>query len=86
MFTPTLTVGCAGPQIWGAVCRCVREAVHKASVPAEQIAGIGFDATCSMVCLDVDERPVSISLSAESDRNVILWLDHRAASEVHLLP
>src|SRR4051812_17008225 len=35
--------------IWRAVCRSVRSAVVQAGIAADSIAGIGFDATCSLV-------------------------------------
>lgn len=45
--------------------------------------GIGFDATCSLTLFSVKtNEPVSVTgPDFNSDRNVILWLDHRAAEE-----
>jgi len=50
---------------------------------AKDVVGLGFDATCSLVCLDRDGAPVGIDPSAAEDdaRNVILWADHRANSQ-----
>jgi ribulose kinase len=47
------------------------------------IRGIGFDATCSLAVLSTeDDSPVSVTSPAfDTDRNVILWLDHRAVEE-----
>jgi FGGY-family pentulose kinase len=67
--------------IWRACGRAVRAALHQAGLRAAAIAGIGFDATCSLVVLDSDDRPVSISLTRKSTRNVIAWMDHRAISQ-----
>ena len=64
--------------IWAAVCHAVREAVAQAGVTPDQIAGLGFDAACSMVVLDRDMQPLSVSPSGEVRRNVIVWMDHRA--------
>ena len=44
--------------IWRAVCASVRDAVSKAGVPPESVAGIGFDATCSLVVLGQDGQPL----------------------------
>lgn len=46
------------------------------------IRGIAFDATCSLVVFSKDDdSPVSVSAGSDTDRNVILWLDHRAVAE-----
>lgn len=47
------------------------------------VRGIGFDATCSLAVFSTDtDSPVSVTASTfDSDRNVILWLDHRAVKE-----
>ncbi|MEL6642236.1 MAG: FGGY family pentulose kinase, partial [Pseudomonadota bacterium] len=42
------------------------------------IAGIGFDAACSMVVLDQEMNAMSISASGDPAKNVIVWMDHRA--------
>jgi len=67
--------------IWAAVCRSVRQAVNAAGVAPESIAGIGFDATCSLVVLGEGGRPVSVSASGDSDRNIVVWMDHRAREQ-----
>lgn len=46
----------------------------------EKIAGIGFDATCSLVALDKQNCPLTVSTTGENDQNIILWMDHRASS------
>jgi ribulose kinase len=45
--------------IWAAVSAAVREALAQAG--AVTVRGIGFDATCSLVVLDADAGPVSVS-------------------------
>jgi len=65
--------------IWRAVCTAVRAA--SAGVPAEQIAGLAFDATCSLVLLDAAGRPATCSTTGEDRWNVVMWADHRATTE-----
>ncbi len=65
--------------IWAAVCAAVREAVDLAG--ALPIAGIGFDATCSLVVLDADRQPVSIDMAEAPGQDIIVWMDHRAAAQ-----
>ena len=67
--------------IWRAVSIATRAAVKKAGCAPEAVAGIGFDATCSLVALDADWRPASISKSCDPSRDIIVWMDHRAADQ-----
>ncbi|MEF0941527.1 FGGY-family carbohydrate kinase [Rhizobium sp. BR 362] len=71
----------SGEQIWKAVCGSVKEAVASAGIPATAIAGLGFDATCSLVAVKADGAPVAVGPSGDPDRNIIVWMDHRAAGE-----
>jgi FGGY-family pentulose kinase len=65
--------------IWAAVSAAVREALAQAG--AVTVRGIGFDATCSLVVLDADAGPVSVSPDGAPEQNVIVWMDHRAGAE-----
>ncbi|HEY6632337.1 MAG TPA: FGGY-family carbohydrate kinase, partial [Rhizobiaceae bacterium] len=67
--------------IWRAACHAVRGALEKAGVPPESIAGISFDATCSIVVRGADGDQVSVSVSGEKRWDTIVWLDHRALAE-----
>jgi len=67
--------------IWRAVCAAARAARAESGLPAEAIAGISFDATCSLVALDKNDRPASVSTGGEERWNVVVWLDHRAVAE-----
>jgi FGGY-family pentulose kinase len=67
--------------IWDAVCFSVRAAVEAAGVDPRDLAGIGFDATCSLVAVDGGGGPVTVSPDEEADQNVIVWMDHRATQE-----
>lgn len=67
--------------IWSAVCTAVRAALREASIAPECVLGIGFDATCSLVVLDADGKPLSVSPSGNPEQNVIVWMDHRAIGD-----
>ncbi len=67
--------------IWASVCACVKAAVTAAGVAQDQVKGLGFDAACSMVVLDREMRPLSVSSSGANERNVIVWMDHRAKDQ-----
>jgi len=67
--------------IWAAVCVAVRGAREKAGVAAAEIAGISFDATCSLVVLDGRGEQLSASVTGEKRWDTIVWLDHRAIAE-----
>ena len=67
--------------IWRATTSAVREAVDASSLAPEAIGGIGFDATCSLVALDRHARPLSVSPTDAAERDVIVWMDHRAIDE-----
>ena len=66
--------------IWDAVTASVCAALDH-GIDREAIAGIGFDATCSLVVLGPEGTPLPVGPSGEPDRNVIVWMDHRAAAE-----
>ena len=67
--------------IWDAVCAAVQDARHRSGAGAEAVKGIGFDATCSLVVLDRNHEPLTVSASGDPDRNIIVWMDHRANSQ-----
>ncbi|MDY8108721.1 FGGY-family carbohydrate kinase [Fulvimarina sp. 2208YS6-2-32] len=67
--------------IWEAVCRSVKGALKASTVPSETIAGIGFDATCSLVVLGEGGRSLPVSDATAPERDVIVWMDHRAADQ-----
>ncbi|XP_076250523.1 FGGY carbohydrate kinase domain-containing protein isoform X1 [Rhynchophorus ferrugineus] len=69
--------------IWSAISKCVKEVI-KDTVP-DKIKGIGFDATCSLVCVDKNGNPLTISPSGKNEQNVILWMDHRAMKETEFI-
>ena len=48
-------------EIWDAVVVCVADALSAATATPDDVAGIGFDATCSLVVLDASKAPVSVT-------------------------
>src|SRR5438477_2997450 len=71
--------------IWEACAACVRSAMTEAALAPDAVAGIGFDATCSLVVLDQAGAPLTVSASGDNARNVIVWMDHRAIAEARLI-
>ncbi|MBI2739106.1 MAG: FGGY-family carbohydrate kinase [Rhodospirillales bacterium] len=68
-------------EIWSACIAAVRAAMTESDLPPSAIAGLGFDATCSLVVLDGGANALTVSPSGEARRNVIVWMDHRATAE-----
>lgn len=66
--------------IWAAVCTAVRGALADCASPPTVI-GLGFDATCSMAVVDPAGRPLSVAEDGDPERNVIVWMDHRALEQ-----
>jgi FGGY-family pentulose kinase len=67
--------------IWRACAEAVQAALAEAAIAPSDVRGVGFDATCSLVLLDADDRPVTVSPSGNAEQNVIVWMDHRAMAE-----
>ncbi|MCW2255170.1 FGGY-family pentulose kinase [Providencia alcalifaciens] len=68
-------------EIWSAVCACIKKAMLLSDKAPQQVVGIGFDATCSLVVLGQDKQPISVSASEDPNRNIIVWMDHRATEQ-----
>lgn len=67
--------------IWAASCAAARGALGAAGVAADAVRGLSFDATCSMAVLDQQMRPLAVGPSGDPQRNVIVWMDHRAVEQ-----
>ena len=67
--------------IWVAVCASVRNAVQSAAIDPADVAGVGFDATCSLVVIGSEGRGLPVGPSGDPSRNVIVWMDHRATEQ-----
>ncbi|MDI6834183.1 MAG: FGGY-family carbohydrate kinase [Rhizobiaceae bacterium] len=68
-------------EIWEAVCAIVREVVASARIDPATVIGIGFDATCSLVVLGEGGVPLAVGPSEDADRDIIVWMDHRAVEQ-----
>jgi len=71
--------------IWAAVCRAVRGAMSEAGAAPERVTGLGFDATCSLVVSDADERPLPVGPDGAPEQDVIVWMDHRAIADAEAI-
>lgn len=67
--------------IWSAICAAVRETIGGAGIDPAAVGGIGFDATCSLVLLAEGGAPLTASRSGDDQRNIIVWMDHRAVDQ-----
>lgn len=67
--------------IWRAVCEAVKAVRGIAEAQAGRIAGIGFDATCSLVVRGRKGEPVCVSSDGDPRWDTLVWLDHRALGE-----
>lgn len=67
--------------IWQAVVQSVREAMATAGADPADVAGIGFDATCSLVLVGRGGAPVPAGPSGDPQRDIIVWMDHRALDQ-----
>lgn len=67
--------------IWDGVATCLRAVLGESGIEPGKVKGIGFDATCSLVLVDAEGRPVSTSPTGEDAQNIIVWMDHRALKE-----
>jgi D-ribulokinase len=72
-------------EIWAACVAAVRAAMAEAALPPSAVKGVGFDATCSLVVLDAGANPLTVSMSGDERRNVIVWMDHRATAEARFV-
>ncbi|KAM8727971.1 FGGY carbohydrate kinase domain-containing protein isoform 1-T2 [Acanthopagrus schlegelii] len=66
-------------EIWEKCCSVVKRVTQH--VERSQVRGIGFDATCSLVVLDQSFQPVPVSQDGDRQRNVVMWMDHRAEEQ-----
>lgn len=67
-FTPPNHCEQSSDDIWSALVLCVREVMSASGIQPSRVKGIGFDATCSLVVLDKDSRPLTGSVSKDHSR------------------
>lgn len=68
-------------EIWQAVCFTIKEAIKQAGVSPKSVAGIGFDATCSLVVVGENKEPLAVGPTNDPNHNIIVWMDHRAIEQ-----
>src|SRR5262245_18635061 len=56
-------------EIWRAVATAIREVLAAADIRPEDVAGLAFDATCSLALFDTAGRPVTASSTGEDRWN-----------------
>lgn len=67
--------------IWQAVCEATKTAMNEAGLEPQDIKGIGFDATCSLVVIGPDDAGLPVGSHGDADRNIMVWMDHRATDQ-----
>ena len=68
--------------IWNSISISICKILEKTKIKKEEISGIGFDATCSLVIIDSKtNEPLSCSVTKNKEQNIILWMDHRSLDE-----
>jgi len=67
--------------IWAQTCAAVRESLATAAIDPARVVSIGVDATCSLVAVDANGQPVSVADTGETERDIIMWMDHRAGDQ-----
>jgi FGGY-family pentulose kinase len=74
-------------EIFSAICNCIKQIkeANEANLNPDSIVSIGVDATCSLVVLDDQFKPLSVSPSENNSINVIMWMDHRAKRQADLI-
>lgn len=78
---PGTMVEQSSAEIWSATCTAVRAAMAEAALQPSDISGLGFDATCSLLVLDESGAPLPVGPSEDPERNIIVWMDHRAIDQ-----
>jgi ribulose kinase len=58
--------------VWAACAECVRTSLAMAGASASDVIGIGFDATCSLVCVDSENKPVGVDPGHTRDNGPVL--------------
>ena len=67
--------------IWACVCASVRSALAEVGARPEEVRGISFDATCSLVLRQPDGSQLPLREADGRSFDTIAWFDHRAVAE-----
>ena len=78
---PEAMVEQSSAQIWSAICQSVRAVLDETGIDPGRVAGVGFDATCSLVVVGEAGVPLAVGPSEDPARDVIVWMDHRAVDQ-----
>lgn len=68
-------------EIWQAICDSVKQALAESGASPQSVAGIGFDATCSLVVVGHHGEPLPVNADNDTQRDIIVWMDHRATGQ-----
>lgn len=68
-------------EIWQAVCSCIHSALARSGAAPQSVAGIGFDATCSLVVVGEHGASLAVGPGDDPQRDIIVWMDHRATAQ-----
>ncbi len=71
--------------IWTQTCKAVKSLIEDSRIDYQSINGIAFDATCSLVVLDGNNEPLSVSSTGKNSHNIIMWMDHRAVEQAAII-
>ncbi|XP_060567996.1 FGGY carbohydrate kinase domain-containing protein-like [Ruditapes philippinarum] len=72
-------------EIWLAVIYTIKTVCDTGGVGKEDVGGIGFDATCSLVIRDKEGKPLSVCPEGTAECDIIMWMDHRASEETNII-
>lgn len=78
---PGAIVEQSSTEIWSAVSQSIINILKQAHINSADVVGIGFDATCSLVVLGDNGKPLPVGPTEDPDRNIIVWMDHRAIAQ-----
>lgn len=68
-------------QIWSQACEAIKDAVLQSGIDPAAVVSMGLDATCSLVAIDQAGKGVSVCEPGDAERDIIMWMDHRAVDE-----
>lgn len=69
--------------IWSGVVKTVKKILFDSGVKKDEIGGIGFDGTCSLVVIGEEGKPLTVSPSGKLGCDIIMWMDHRAVDQAN---
>ena len=67
--------------IWAQSAQAIRNALSMGNIDPAHVVALGVDATCSLVAVGAHGQPVSVAEDASPERDIIMWMDHRAREQ-----